>query len=263
MAWFDFKKRIGEIIKNKDKLIDLSRNEFKEKYSGSVLGVFWAIIAPVILAFSIKIVFTNIFGVKIDGFFIFIISGIFPWIFFSDGTIGALNAFYTKKSLLKQINLLPEFIPFSSVLSSFFNFLITLTIFMPLFVWVNHKNIMVFLLLPLYIFLFLTFILGMGGALAFFNMLSKDTYHFIISVITIWFWITPVFYSQGMVPFPWRWICLLNPLTYYIKCFQDVLFLGHWPGVTTTFIVMFISTLVFYLAIMLFIARGKELVKML
>ena len=263
MAWSDFIKRAGEIIRNKDKLIDLSYNDFKEKYSGSVLGVFWAIIAPAILAFSIKIVFTSIFRIKISGFFVFIISGIFPWIFFSDGIMGALNSFNAKKTFLKQINILPELIPFSSILSAFINFLITLSILIPIFIWINHQNITVFLLLPFYIFFFLVFVLGVGSILAFFNTLSKDTYHFIISIITIWFWITPVFYSQDMVPFPWRWVCLVNPLTYYIKCFQDILYLGRWPGPLTTFVVIFISILVLYLAIVLFVTKGKEIAKAL
>jgi len=66
-----------------------------------------------------------------------------------------------------------------------------------------------------------------------------------------------------MVPFPWRWICILNPLTYYIKPFQDILFYGRAPSFMIFVTVTAMSTVAFFVSIYLFNIKGKELKKMI
>jgi ABC-type polysaccharide/polyol phosphate export permease len=46
----------------------------------------------------------------------------------------------------------------------------------------------------------------------------------------VWFWVTPIFYSLDMLRFPYRWVCLFNPVTYYVISCRAVLFAGSIPG---------------------------------
>ena len=256
-------RKIYYLWQEKYTILNLARNEFCDKYSGSSLGYLWALISPLVLAISIKIVFSNIFGVAIKNYFVLIISGIFAWIFFSDSIPGAINSFYTKKNIIRQLRITPEFIPFSIVLSYAFNWLIDILILLPVFVWVQKWHILPFILLPFYIFLFFIFSSSFVSILAFLNVWSKDVSHFVSSILVIWFWITPVFYSLEMVPFPWRWICMLNPITYYIKSFQDILFYGRIPSLKVFVISIVISAVMFFIMTYLFDKKGSELRKMI
>ncbi len=256
-------RKIYYLWQEKRTILSLARNEFRDKYSGSFLGYFWALISPLILAISIKIVFSNIFGIAIKNYFVLITAGIFAWIFFSESLMGAINSFYEKKNLIRQLNIAPELIPFSVVLSCAFNWVIDLLILFPLFLWMQRWHILAFVLLPFYIFLFFIFSSSLASVFAFLNMWSKDVYHFISSVLVIWFWVTPVFYSLEMVPFPWRWICILNPITYYIKPFQDILFYGRIPLLKVFVISTVISAVMFFIMTYLFDKKGSELRKMI
>jgi len=72
----------------------------------------------------------------------------------------------------------------------------------------------------------------------------------------LWFWVTPVFYSLEMVPYPYRIIGLVNPLSYFMVNFRDVLFYGHidlYMILTNGFI-----SLLFYLGGYYIFLRGER-----
>jgi ABC-2 type transport system permease protein len=101
---------------------------------------------------------------------------------------------------------------------------------LPFFIISNNQVITV---LPALIFVFifnLIFILGLSLIFAVLNVYSRDIIHFLSVGLMVWFWITPVFYSLNMVPYPYRWISILNPMTYYITSYRSILFYGKLPS---------------------------------
>jgi ABC-type polysaccharide/polyol phosphate export permease len=74
--------------------------------------------------------------------------------------------------------------------------------------------------------------------------------------LMVWFWITPVFYSLDMVPYPYRWISILNPMTYYVTSYRSILFYGKLPSlpVAVTGIVL---ALIFMAAGSLFLIKKE------
>lgn len=225
-----FKKKLKEIYASRSILWDMSGKRLKEKYAGSKLGIWWALIIPLALTLSINFVFTAVFNINIKNYAFLLLSGMLPWFFFSESVIESVNSFAASSSLLKQAIFPREFVPASCVISNFMNFLIGFVFLIPLFILLNHR---VFFLLPaltLVLIANLIFVAGVAVIFSIINTFARDTLHILPVMLMTWFWITPVFYSLEMVPMAFRWVCLINPVTYYVKSYQDILFYARLPA---------------------------------
>ena len=255
------RQRIKKIYVHRKVLFDLSIRELKTQYSGSRLNIWWAVINPLILALSINLIFTKAFKIDMPNYTLFVLSGIIPWMFFSNAILGATNSFISHASILKQGILLPEFVVLSTIFASLFNFLIGLAVLLPLFVFLEFKVLamLIFLIFPVLFQVF--FIIGLGFIFSCWNLFSKDIFHFLFVGLMIWFWVTPIFYSIEMLPLPYRWASLLNPMTYYVILCRQILFKAEFPSLSIlglSFLIGLISLCAGYL---FFLKREKEILK--
>lgn len=225
-----FKERIKKIYFYRHTLWDMSIKQLKAKYASSILGVSWAIINPLLIMSVIAFVFTVIFKTEVKNFPLFILSGILPWMFFSNALSEATTSILNQQNILHQFNLPREILPLSSILSNFLNFLIGWFIIYPLFFFFNPKIISLLPLLIIVLLLNFLFISGLGFLLSVLNVFFRDIGQLLGVLLMFWFWVTPVFYSVDMVPARFQWICNLNPMTPYIVFYRNIVFLGHLPN---------------------------------
>lgn len=256
-----FKERIKRIYFFRHTLWDMAISQLKSKYAGSRLGIWWAVATPLIFALSINFVFTKVFKINTPNYTFFVLSGIIPWFFFSDALGEATNSFIFNSSILKQGTFPREFIPLSSVLANLFKFLIGMIFLFPVFIILNFKVIKVLPFLCLIVIFHFLFIVGLSLLFSFLNILFRDLSHFLSIGFMIWFWITPIFYSLDMLPFPFRWICLLNPMTYFVILYQDILFRADVPLLSIVSIAFLISITCLSLGYFIFIKQEPALLK--
>ncbi len=202
----------------------------KAKYSNSLLGIFWAVINPLLIMSAVSFVFYAVFKVEIKEFPFFVLAGIFPWMFFSAALTEVTASILGQKSLLHQFSMPREIIPLSVVLANFFNFLIGWLVIYPLFLFFNPKIIMLLPLLCCLVLLHLVFLCGLGLLTAILNVFFHDIEHLLGVLLMFWFWVTPVFYSIEMVPQGLRWIFNLNPMSAYIVSYREILFQARVPA---------------------------------
>ena len=196
------KTKLRKLFLHRRILKDLTVKQLKAKYSGTTLGFSLAIIIPLILALSISFIFTVIFKVQIHNFSLFVLSAIIPWLFFSAALSEATNSIVGNLQILKQVAFPREILPVSTVLANFLNFLFGFAVLLPLFISAHFK-----------VLIFLPWL---------------D--HFIPVSLMIWFWMTPIFYGLEMIPLPYRWIPLCNPMTYYIIPCRQILVEAKTPN---------------------------------
>ncbi len=133
------KGRIKKIYISRHILWDMSVAQLRKKYAGSRLGIWWAVITPLILAVSINSIFTIVFNIHIPNYNLFILAGIIPWIFSSNTLSEVTNSFVVNSSILKQGLFPREFIPVSCILANLLNFLIGFIFLLPIFIILNFK----------------------------------------------------------------------------------------------------------------------------
>ena len=237
--------------------------KFKTRYSGAIFGPWWAVATPLILAFSIDIIFSHIFKIDVPNFTLFALSGIIPWLFFQNTVMDVTNSFTADAAILQQGIFPREFIPISCVGANFLSFLIGLIFLLPFFLFSKPQVAKVLPFLIVIFILHLVFIIGIGLFFSTLNVFSNDLTHFLSVGLMLWFWMTPVFYSYKMMAFPYRWICLLNPLTYYTTLYRQVLYDGVVPSFDLLYASFWISVGVFAGGYEFFIKRESELLKKL
>lgn len=66
-------------------LLELARRDFSERYAGSVSGLLWALLLPLVMIFIYTVIFSRVMGAKLPGigstysYGIYLIAGVVPW----------------------------------------------------------------------------------------------------------------------------------------------------------------------------------------
>ncbi|MFH0753818.1 MAG: ABC transporter permease [Candidatus Omnitrophota bacterium] len=210
-------------------LWSLVNKNIKAQYAGSVLGLLWAFINPLLLALIVGFVFTNILNVTVSNFYIYIISGMLPWGFFSVSLLEASLSIPRHASFLKQFPLSKSFIPAAAVLSNFILLLFSLMILLPLFILVSPKIVFMLPVLVMALVLFLLFTFGISLITSVMCVEWQDMRQVLNMLMMYWLWLTPVFYSVDMVPSKYKILLLCNPVNVYLSLFRNALFDGKMP----------------------------------
>ncbi len=102
------------LILQRKTIVNLAVNDFKRKYAGSYLGVFWAFAQPIITVLVYWFVFQVGFRTTSVGntpFILWLATGLTPWFFYSDAVSHAMFSFldysYLVKKVVFQISILP------------------------------------------------------------------------------------------------------------------------------------------------------------
>jgi lipopolysaccharide transport system permease protein len=225
--------KIKKIYSCRRTLWSMAVKQLKAKYAGSVLGIFWVLINPVLMMLAITFVFTVVLKTEIENFALFALSGILPWMFFSGALSEATPSLTAQKSILHQFSLPKEIIPLSIALSYLMNFTISWVIVYPVFLLHNFGIITMAVLLPVIFILTYIFTSGMSLLFSVVNVIFRDLEHLIGTLLMFWFWVTPIFYSIEMIPSKFQWIFNLNPMSSFIIFYRDIIFYSRVPELTT------------------------------
>ena len=92
---------------------ELLKQDLKENHLGSLFGVVWAFLKPLLTIIVMWIVFQ--YGFKrdtIDGYpyAIWYLAGIIPWFYFADIFISATNSIKSKSFLIKKTIFNPKYL---------------------------------------------------------------------------------------------------------------------------------------------------------
>ncbi len=254
-------ERTNKLLSQRLILKNIVLGNLKARYAGSLLGVLWAIINPLLVMAVISFVFTHVINIGVDNFPLFVLSAILPWMSFSASIFDSALSITKSGNLLSQFTIAREILPIASVAANFINLLFGLIIMLPVFI-LFKVNIMNFiLLLPLVILLHFTFTVGIGLLLSCANVFFRDIIHFLEVGLMFWFWMTPVFYSVDMVPARFRWICLLNPMTSYITMYRDILFEARMPSVYLIIIAVVMALIMLFIGYVVFLRNEESFLK--
>lgn len=210
-------------LKHREILWNLVRKNLKGKYAGSLFGILWVFINPLLLAVIISFVFTKILKMNVEHAYLFILAGMLPWTFFASSLQEAVNSIPAHASLLKQFSIPRELIPLSAVLANFALLLAGLLITMPFFIAVNPKAILMLPLLLAVLFLHLFFTAGLSMMVSAIYVSFRDISQMLNVFLLFWLWFTPVFYSVSMIPPEYSGVFRFNPMTPYISLYRNAL----------------------------------------
>jgi ABC-type polysaccharide/polyol phosphate export permease len=234
--------------------------DLKVRYRSSVLGFVWSFLNPLLMMAVFTFVFTLVFPTgQRRAFPIFFLVGLLPWQFFTNSIALTTRSIVDNASLIRKVYFPRRVLPVAGVMSHLVNFLLALLVLFVLFPVFRIQVTFWILLLPLIVLVQMLFTLGLAFLLSTLNVFYRDAQHIMETLLLVWFFLTPVFYSlEDMPPRLIGRINLhdliyaLNPMASLIKAYRAVLFEGTAPrfrsmAVTSlvSFLVLIVGSLVF------------------
>jgi lipopolysaccharide transport system permease protein len=213
------------------------RRELRQKYKGSVLGVLWYVVNPVVLMGAYALVFSVLWRiVSIPDYPLYLLLGLIVWVFFAQALLAAAPSLVANAPLVRKVRFPRETIPASVVTVQLAPFLLMLAILAPLSLALRGTVDPALLLLPLIVTLLFALVLGFGLAASVLHAHYRDVEPVLAAALLPWFFLTPIFFRVSDLPgvsdHPWIGDALswVNPLAPFIEGVRDILFLGVAPS---------------------------------
>lgn len=208
-------------------LRNLVIRDLKSRYVGSVGGFFWSVIHPVVLLICYHFVFAIVLAQRFsleaygtENFALYLFSGILPWLMFSDTVLRNCTAVTENANLVTKTVIPSEVLPMALMISNLVHHLIGLGILGTILLVSGALDFDVWRLL-LYLPVLIAFSQGLGWLVASLNVFFRDTGPVLSVVMIFWFWFTPVFYPEALVPGNFRVALALNPMSIVLAGYRS------------------------------------------
>ncbi|SRR5579883_335747 len=209
-------------------------HDIRQRYVGSGFGMFWAFLYPLLQLSIYAVVYSFIFKIRVPGlpgggYVILVFSGLVPLMAFNEALTAATSSLSGNKSLLLNTVFPTEFIPLRAALSAHITSLIALAITLTAGFLLGRTSWQALVLVPIFWILLLMFALGIGWMFSLFSLVARDIQHSLGLVTMLLFVLSPFAYTPEMVPESLKPIIYLNPLSYFVLTFQQLICYGTWP----------------------------------
>ena len=212
-------------------LFSLTKNDFKQKYLGSYLGIAWAFIQPVITVLIFWFVFQVGFKAQPINdvpFILWLIAGMFPWFFFADAVGNSTNAVVENAYLVKKIVFRVGFLPLIKIFSALIVHLFFILFMYGLYMVYGYSFDMHWLQVFYYLGAMMVLILGISYITSAVVIFFKDMGQLVAMLLQFGFWLTPIFWFIGTIPEKYHFWIKLNPLVYIIEGYRDSMINHIW-----------------------------------
>jgi ABC-type polysaccharide/polyol phosphate export permease len=236
MAEIPGKHFIGNLIASRTLLYQMVRRDFRQRFVGSAAGWLWGLIHPLVLLASWTFVFQICMGQEMpagevtDNYSVFLFCGFLPWLLFQETVMRSSSSLVEQANLITKTVFPSEILAISVFLSALISHLMALAMALAaVALWAGGISPMAWLL-PIYMLLIGMFAVGIGWVVSSLQVYLRDTAHLLTVVMTLWFWITPIFISEQQVPEEFRFLIRWNPLTYVVRAYRERLLSYRMPS---------------------------------
>jgi lipopolysaccharide transport system permease protein len=212
------------------------RYELQERYVGSVGGVYWGLINPMLQVAIYMFIVLVVFGapVSVAGgsrvqYLLFLLAGLSAWLSIQEGLLAATTSLTRHSEIVKNVVFPLELLPTGAVLSSVVSLLAMLGTLVVLTLATGNAFGVSLVIYPLVLAIQVALMLGLGMFFAVSNVIFRDVGYIMPIVLQMGLLITPVLYTIDDVPGIMHTVNEFNPLYQIVAAYQAVFFDGTWP----------------------------------
>ncbi|TGU70218.1 ABC transporter permease [Geomonas terrae] len=222
---------LTEILSKRQIIIELTKADFKKKYLGSLLGMFWAFVHPTVYIAIVWFVFQVGFKTQpMDNFpfVLWMLAGIIPWFFFSECLASASNSILDNAFLVKKMVFSIGMLPLIKILSSLLIHIFFIIVIFAMFAIYGYLPSLYNLQVFYYLFCTITLLIGLSWLTSSLTLFLRDTGQVVTMVLQFAFWMTPIFWSpKGLSPGTLN-IIKLNPVYYIVEGYRESFIYKQW-----------------------------------
>jgi lipopolysaccharide transport system permease protein len=227
MNW-PLKKGLTRFEHYRDLILILTQKEVKVRYKTTILGYIWSVAHPLAFAFVFFMAFKVVMRIQMEGYAVFLITGLFPWQWFSNSVNASPMIFLRNASLIKKVNLPRNALPLATVLQDSIHFFLAIPVIV-LFLFIYHKSPSFSWLygIPVLLVIQLLMTYGLSLMIASINLFVRDLERLTVIGTTLIFYFTPIIYPATMIPERYKTLVLFaNPLSSLMVSWRNLFLNG-------------------------------------
>ncbi|WP_213471260.1 ABC transporter permease [Paenibacillus dendritiformis] len=210
-------------------LSQLVKRDFKTKYRRSFLGIIWSLLNPLCISIVQYMVFSSLFRFDISNYSVYLLSGIVMFNYLTEATTQSMTCIIQNASLINKVYIPKYIYPLSRVLSTGVNFLFSLLALYIVIIAsgmsVTYAHISILYVLAC----MFVFILGLSLLLASLMVFFRDTQFLYGVALTIWTYLTPIFYPESILPPHMLALLGFNPMYHFIRFMRFIILYNGIP----------------------------------
>jgi ABC-2 type transport system permease protein len=215
-------RRWYELIRN------LAVRDVEIRYKHSLLGLYWALINPLVMAVIYSFVFGTIFHAKSGPipYVVFLLTGLTFWNLLNNGLMSATGSVTGNAQLLAKLYFPRVVLPTASILARLIDFGFSFVILIGFILAYRVPLHWTALFIPLILVPQVVFALGLGFLCAALNVLYRDVSQLIGLVLLMWMYLSPVMYRASQLPANLQAIVYFNPMGSFMEVDRNLMFKG-------------------------------------
>ena len=227
----------GSIVEHRFVIGQLAKRAILGRYRGTVLGLLWSLVTPLLLLAVYTFVFGTILQVRWVSqsggnaefaailFSGMLVHGILAECLTQASTLIVANPQYVKKVVFPL-----EALPWVTVISAFFQGVISTGILLAYLFFVQGGIPWTAVLFPIPLFVLAFVCIAAGWLISATAVYLKDIAQMMGLLSTVLFFMAPILYPKTALPVQFQNLLYLNPLTYIIEQFRAVVLWGELPN---------------------------------
>lgn len=215
-------------------LVALTHRQYQLRYRQSLVGVSWALVAPLATLAAATFVFGGV--AKVDTgdvpYPLFALSAIVPWSFFASSINFGVQSVSQAQALITRFPFPRIVLPLSLIGSAFIDLAVSVVVFLGYLIVTGAGLPLTASWFPVLLGIETAFAIGVVTLASGLNVFARDVKLLVPLGLQLWLLLTPVMYPLSAVPDSARGLYLLNPMTGLVESFRRILVYGDPPTVT-------------------------------
>lgn len=245
-------------FRHRQLIFQLTQREISSRYRGSVMGVAWSFINPLLLLTIYTFVFSTVFKArwgaglgsesKVD-FALVLFAGLIIHGFCAECINSAPKLILSNVNYVKKVVFPIEVLSMTSILNALFHFSVSLSVLLITQLFFNHTIPLTALYFPIIIIPLVFMMMGISWLLAALGTYIRDIGQITGMAVTALLFLSPVFYPISALPKQYQGWLYLNPLTAIIENGRATLLFGQlpdWNSLTISFGIGIITCILGY-----------------
>lgn len=224
--------------RNRRLIWELARRDVVGRYRGSVMGLAWSFITPLLMLAAYTLVFGAIFKArwperslgdsKVE-FALILFAGLIVHAVMADCLTRAPNLIVGNANYVKKVVFPLEVLPLVALGSAVFHAMISVLVLLAGSIFVQGYVPVTAIAFPVVMLPFLIGLAGVAWILASLGVFLRDVGQTVGVVVMLLMFMAPIFFPLAAVPAEFKPIVAVNPLTYFVEAGRDTLLWGVWP----------------------------------
>lgn len=221
--------------RNRSLIRSMVRRDILARYRGSFGGALWTILNPLLMMSTYFFVFGVVFGAKFagdtsrSGYVLYFLAGMLPWLAFAEAVGRSPYVIVEYRNLVKKLVFPLDTLPVNLVISGAVTETVGLVIFVAGLLIARGAIPWTVVWLPALLIPQLLFTAGLCWFLAALGVFVRDLGQIVGFVLTLWLYLTPIFYPETGIPAAAARFFSFNPMWALVRGYRAIFLEKHAP----------------------------------